>query len=188
MKPVNCDNYCLGYSTHPDCSNPMPASREPVCVGEITDMRSGAVCADLFYDPYGAERNGYKMCAQGRSIIFDMSYHALLYSGDPHKMALFEAAAMHECGHIVKQHDLQDKLLGMSDEQLRRMRHEHSSVALDLEYEADAFAASVCGVDTVVDMLDYLTEMRKQRVLDPVFEQAIKEFALRKQRLLSAKK
>ena len=35
-------------------------------------------------------------------------------------------------------------------------------------------------------MLDYLTEKRKQRVLDPVGEQAIYEFALRKQHLLSA--
>lgn len=188
MKPVNCDNYRLGFSSHPDCSNPMPAMREPVCVGGITDMRSGRDCAYLFYDPYGVARNGYRLCVQGREIYFDMSYHALLYSGDPHKMALFEAAAMHECGHIIKQHDLQDELLGVSDEQLRRIRLERDALALDHEYEADAFAASVCGVDAVVDVLDYLIEMRKQRGFDPVGEQAVEELALRKQRLLSANK
>lgn len=57
-------------------------------------MRSGRDCAYLFYDPCGVARNGYRLCAQGREIYFDMSYHTLLYSGDPHKMALFEAAAI----------------------------------------------------------------------------------------------
>lgn len=187
MKPVNTDNYCLGYSTHPDCSNPLPPTHEPVCVGEIKERRSGKDLAYLFYDPYAEVRKTYRMCVTGTNIFFDVGYHALLYSGDPRKVALFEAAVMHELGHIIMQHDLQHLLLGKNDAQLRKERRDNTDHALRAEYEADSFAASVCGVDKVVALLDYLTEYRKNYAFDTNRAAAIKEFALRQRHLLSAK-
>ena len=163
----------------------------PVEIAKIVDYLTNKDVMLIYYEKNLFRIRGLHTCV----VVCETEAGTIpvAFIDDLHRACLFEhreiffSLMLHELGHF-KNGDFNNALSGTTTKTIKdeRLRCILEGCVQEIEKNADAFAVSVVGEHTVVRMLDYLIDKRRERK-DKGMELAIREFELRKEAVQSIK-